>query len=291
MGYEPDLKLFINGSWRTGEGRDSFPVVNPVTGGAIAELPLATEADLDEALETAKLRYPEWRATDVDVRSSILHKTAKILKERADAIARTMTQEQGKPLQESKGEVLGAAPRATLTVTFGWPKRGHLLLPGREWARDLAVADIGCRDEELPDLPATPRVNGAPVWRSALPLPSASDHKYSRGHTLVVGGHAMPGATRLASRAAQVGQSARRLGMGPVPARRATAQPATSDEVVQHRLRSRPEQPEFVGPQRALGILRRGGCHPESSFRIVVVNRNAASTLTTTRRKRRTNRP
>jgi len=106
------------------------------------------------------------------------------------------------------GAMLGAAPRAALTVTFAWPKRGHLLLPGREWARDLVVADIGCRDEDLPDLAATPRVNGEPVWQDALPLPSASDHKYTRGHTLVVGGHAMPGATRLASRAA------RRIGVG-----------------------------------------------------------------------------
>jgi len=109
MGYEADLKLFINGSWRTGEGRDSFAVVNPVTGQGIAELPLASEADLDEALETAQRTYPEWRATDVEKRSAILHKTAKILKERADEIARTMTQEQGKPLAESKGEVFGAA--------------------------------------------------------------------------------------------------------------------------------------------------------------------------------------
>jgi succinate-semialdehyde dehydrogenase/glutarate-semialdehyde dehydrogenase len=109
MGYEADLKLFINGSWRTGEGRDSFAVVNPVTGQGIAELPLATEADLDEALDTAQRTYPEWRATDVEKRSAILHKTAKILKERADEIARTMTQEQGKPLAESKGEVFGAA--------------------------------------------------------------------------------------------------------------------------------------------------------------------------------------
>jgi succinate-semialdehyde dehydrogenase / glutarate-semialdehyde dehydrogenase len=109
MGYEADLKLFINGSWRTGEGRDSFPVVNPVTGDGIAELPLATEADLDEALETAGRTYPDWRATDVETRSKILHKAAKLLKERADDISRTMTQEQGKPIAESKGEVFGAA--------------------------------------------------------------------------------------------------------------------------------------------------------------------------------------
>ncbi len=109
MGYETDLKLFINGSWRTGEGRDSFPVVNPATGEGIAELPLATEADLDEALDTAERTYPEWRATDVETRSRILHKAAALLKERAEDIGRTMTQEQGKPIAESKGEVYGAA--------------------------------------------------------------------------------------------------------------------------------------------------------------------------------------
>ncbi len=109
MGYEADLKLFINGSWRAGEERDHFTVIDPTTGSGIAELPLATEADLDEALDTAKRTYPEWRATDVEKRSAILHKAAKLLKERADEIGRTLTQEQGKPLAEAKGEVLGAA--------------------------------------------------------------------------------------------------------------------------------------------------------------------------------------
>jgi NAD(P)H-hydrate epimerase len=106
------------------------------------------------------------------------------------------------------GEVMGAAPRAVLTVTFGWPKRGHLLLPGREWTHDLVVADIGCHDEDLPDLATIPRVNGTPIWHDDFPLPSAADHKYTRGHALVVGGATMPGATRLASRAA------RRVGAG-----------------------------------------------------------------------------
>jgi succinate-semialdehyde dehydrogenase / glutarate-semialdehyde dehydrogenase len=109
MGYQADLKLFINGSWRAGEGRDSFPVVNPVTAEPIAELPLATEADLDEALETARRTYPEWRATEVDKRSAILRKAAKLLKERSEEIGRTLTMEQGKPFAEARGEVLGSA--------------------------------------------------------------------------------------------------------------------------------------------------------------------------------------
>ena len=54
MGYEADLKLFIDGSWRAGEDRDHFTVINPVTGSGIAELPLATDADLEEALAAAE---------------------------------------------------------------------------------------------------------------------------------------------------------------------------------------------------------------------------------------------
>lgn len=109
MGYETDLQLFIDGSWRAGEGRDSFQVVNPATAQTIAELPLATEADLDEALAAARRAWPEWRATEVDKRGAILRKAAKLLRERADAIAQTLTQEQGKPIAEAKGEVFGAA--------------------------------------------------------------------------------------------------------------------------------------------------------------------------------------
>ena len=109
MSYDTDLQLFIDGSWRAGEDRDLFPVRNPATAETIAELPLVTPADLDEALEAASRAYPEWRATDVDKRAAILHRAAKLLKERAEDIGRTMTQEQGKPLAEAKGEVLGSA--------------------------------------------------------------------------------------------------------------------------------------------------------------------------------------
>ncbi len=107
--YDADLKLFINGSWRTGEGRDTSPVLNPATGQPIAQLPLATEADLDEALAASQVGFDAWRLTDVETRAGILHKVADLIGERVDSIATALTIEQGKPLAQARGEVMGAA--------------------------------------------------------------------------------------------------------------------------------------------------------------------------------------
>ena len=107
--YSTDLAMFVGNSWRVGEGRDAHAVVDPSTGNTIAEVPVATAADLDEALAAADTAFRTWRATDVDARAVILHKTASLLRERADTIARTLTIEQGKPIAEARGEVVGAA--------------------------------------------------------------------------------------------------------------------------------------------------------------------------------------
>ena len=109
MSYDTDLQLFIDGVWKSGEGRDAHTVVNPATASGIAEVPYATRADLDEALAAADRAFPEWRATDVEKRGAILHKAASLLRERADHIAATLTQEQGKVLNEARLEVLGSA--------------------------------------------------------------------------------------------------------------------------------------------------------------------------------------
>ena len=109
MSYDTDLQLFIDGVWKSGEGRDAHPVVNPVTASAIAEVPYATKADLDEALAAADRTWPEWRSTDVEKRGAILHKVASLLRERAEHIGAILTQEQGKIIAEAKAEVLGSA--------------------------------------------------------------------------------------------------------------------------------------------------------------------------------------
>lgn len=109
MTYDTDLNLFIAGAWRSGEGRDAHRVVNPATGDGIADLPMATASDLDEALAAADTGFKTWRATDAEARAGILHKAAALVRERAESIAVTLTTEQGKPLGEARAEVIGSA--------------------------------------------------------------------------------------------------------------------------------------------------------------------------------------
>jgi succinate-semialdehyde dehydrogenase/glutarate-semialdehyde dehydrogenase len=69
--YNADLALFINGSWKMGEGRDLFPVVDPASGETIGEVPLASPADLDEALDAADRGFALWRATPAEQRAAM----------------------------------------------------------------------------------------------------------------------------------------------------------------------------------------------------------------------------
>lgn len=97
------------------------------------------------------------------------------------------------------GQVLGAAPRADLTVTFFRKKPGHCLMPGRELCGQVVVADIGIPEGVLDEIKPSVFENGPGLWE--LPEPKADSHKYKRGHALILGGE-MTGAARLAARAA-----------------------------------------------------------------------------------------
>ena len=100
------------------------------------------------------------------------------------------------------GAVRGVAAAADLTVTFFRKKPGHLLLPGRQLCATTVVADIGIPASSLAEIAPTTHENGPALWLDRYPWPKLEDHKYRRGHALVVGGEAMTGAARLAARAA-----------------------------------------------------------------------------------------
>ena len=101
------------------------------------------------------------------------------------------------------GLVLGSAPRADLTVTFFRRKPGHLLLPGRNHVGRVVVADIGIPDAALQSIQPLGRVNNLALWGGVFRWPHSGDHKYTRGHALIMGGPTMTGAARLAARAAR----------------------------------------------------------------------------------------
>lgn len=101
------------------------------------------------------------------------------------------------------GAVLGAAIRATVTVTFFRRKPGHLLLPGRRLCGRLRVADIGIGAEVLAGLGVRLFADEPALWEQVVPVPRLDGHKYSRGHAVVLsGGATATGAARLAARAA-----------------------------------------------------------------------------------------
>jgi succinate-semialdehyde dehydrogenase/glutarate-semialdehyde dehydrogenase len=109
--YE-QLALYIDGVFIAADGRAEQEVVNPATGAVFARLPHATPQDLDRALAAASRAFLSWRSTSPMERSRILRRAAELIRERAPAIARNITLDQGKPLAEALQEVTACAEHA-----------------------------------------------------------------------------------------------------------------------------------------------------------------------------------
>ncbi|MCW2350163.1 NAD-dependent succinate-semialdehyde dehydrogenase [Sphingobium sp. B12D2B] len=105
----PALHMIIDGEAVTGGDRRTQTIVNPATGETLGELPLATTADLDRALETAQRGFNRWRNSTAQERAAVLSGAARLLMERQETLARIATMEQGKTLPESRIEVMMVA--------------------------------------------------------------------------------------------------------------------------------------------------------------------------------------
>jgi succinate-semialdehyde dehydrogenase / glutarate-semialdehyde dehydrogenase len=105
----PALQLHIDGEWIDAQDRRTQTIIDPATGEAIGEVPLATSADLDRALAAAEQGFRRWRKAGADERGAVLAGAARLLRERAETIARNATREEGKTLPEARIEVMAAA--------------------------------------------------------------------------------------------------------------------------------------------------------------------------------------
>ncbi len=100
--------LYIDGRWTAAADNARADIVNPATEESIDSVPIATTADLDQALTAADRGWRDWREVDAWERSAALRKIAMIVRKRTAEIAKVLSEEQGKPLAEARGE-LGAA--------------------------------------------------------------------------------------------------------------------------------------------------------------------------------------
>lgn len=107
-------QLFIDGEWRDSSSGKTLAVENPATEETIADVAMGTREDCKRAVTAASEAMKSWMKLTAYDRAKVLKKTADLMRERADNLARTMTLEQGKPLAEAKGEILHSAD------TFEW---------------------------------------------------------------------------------------------------------------------------------------------------------------------------
>ena len=103
----PAIKLthYINGEWTDSSANEWRDVINPATSEVLAQVPLASTNEINQAAEAAAAAFPEWRRTPPEDRIQPLFKLKMLLEDHIDDIARIITQENGKTLAEAKAEM------------------------------------------------------------------------------------------------------------------------------------------------------------------------------------------
>jgi len=98
------LQNYIGGKWLASTGKSVVPVHNPSTGEVIAETPLSTAADVDTAVLAARKAFEHWGQTPAPKRAAVLFRYRELLEQNFQSLARLVTRENGKTLDEARGE-------------------------------------------------------------------------------------------------------------------------------------------------------------------------------------------
>jgi succinate-semialdehyde dehydrogenase/glutarate-semialdehyde dehydrogenase len=102
-------QCYVDGQWVDADGGKTLPVTNPATGEVLGAVPGMGAAETRRAIEAANAAWPAWRAKTAKERSAILRKWSDLMLANQEDLAIIMTAEQGKPLSESRGEIVYAA--------------------------------------------------------------------------------------------------------------------------------------------------------------------------------------
>jgi succinate-semialdehyde dehydrogenase/glutarate-semialdehyde dehydrogenase len=137
----PDTRLLIDNEWVDAQSGKTLEVLNPAHGTPIGRVAHAGIADLDRALAAAQCGHATWRATSAHERCALMKRAAQLLRERADSVARLLTQEQGKPLAEARVETLAAADIVEWFANEGLRVYGRIVPARQAYVQQLVLKE------------------------------------------------------------------------------------------------------------------------------------------------------
>ena len=111
----------MNGRFVDAQGSKTLTVENPATGAVVSDVPESTVEDAREAIELADRAQRAWEKLAPIERANYLHKIAAGIRKDAEHLARVLSEEQGKPLDQARGEANGTANYFDYTAE--WARR------------------------------------------------------------------------------------------------------------------------------------------------------------------------
>ena len=124
---EKVVKNYINGSWVASKSTRIQPVLNPATGEALAQVPLSTAAEVDKTVQAASEAFYEWRTTPPYTRARAMFKFKNLMEERFEDLSRMVVKENGKTIDEARGEVRRAIENVELAAGIPQQMMGYNL--------------------------------------------------------------------------------------------------------------------------------------------------------------------
>ena len=154
---------YVNGRFVDAQGGKTLTVENPATGAAVSDVPDSSVEDAREAIEFADRAQRQWEKLAPIERADYLHRIAAGIRKDAEHLARVLSEEQGKPLDQARGEVNGTAELLRLHRGVGPPYRGrgHRQRPAERDGAAAPAAHRRHRRDRALELPALrPRAQG-----------------------------------------------------------------------------------------------------------------------------------
>lgn len=122
---EKKLSNFINGEWVVAKQDQFAAVMNPANGEKLIDVPLSSKDDVDQAVKAAKKAQKEWALVPAPQRAEVLYQVGYIMKERKEHLSQILTMENGKVIEEARGEVQEGIDMAFYMAGEGRRLFGH----------------------------------------------------------------------------------------------------------------------------------------------------------------------